>query len=154
MADKLLLSVYVLSYKTTVVFFLCTYFRDPFYPITHNKYILFLFQSHKKFSSRHYIRFDWFTVQTDAWSQAIVLRIELNLLLKSDRFKYLRNDRGNKKGRKTIFVIIYSPQISVELNVHASDLRNRRHIINSQLMGSKNVATGPCDASEHLSLLN
>ena len=55
-----------------------------------------------------------------------------------------------KKGRKTIFVILYTRKISVQLKVHASGLRNHRRIINSQLMGSKNVANGPCD----LSLLN
>ena len=111
--------------------------------------------------------FPWPTVQTDAWnrifskkqnkknlSQEIVLRIELNLLLKSDRFKYLRHDKGNKKGKKTVFVIFYSRLISVDLYVQASGLRNYRHIINNQLMESNNVATGPCDACERLWLLN
>ena len=103
-------------------FFVTWNFRDPFSRWVHNTYILVLFQSHnkKKISSRHYIRFDWSVVQTDAWhrsaafsektpmSQAIVLRSELNSFVKSNRFKYLRKNSGSKKERKTIFVIFYS----------------------------------------------
>ena len=107
--------------RLSFAFFVTWNFRDPFSKRLHNTYILVMFQSHKKtilvditfgltdlsLKKTHGISQLHFHKKKPI-SQAIVLRIELNSLLKSNRFKYLRKNSGSKKERKTIFVIFYS----------------------------------------------